>query len=271
MTTIPFPVGYSLDPAWHAERDRLNSLTGLYDPRTLELCDRLGLSPGWQCLDIGAGTGSIAVELAARVGPGGTVVALDIDTRFLEPLAAANLQVVQSDLAEQPLPAARFDLVHARLVLEHLPQREQVLREMAAALKPGGWLLVEDFDWATAGLVDPPSPTHTRVVEACQSLFAGHGYDPSYGRTLPRLLRRLGLTETGTYAESKQVRADPQCGVPQWELLADQLAPGLIASGLLREADLVRFHELWHDGDSICFAPLLVSCWGRQPLDAPAS
>lgn len=270
MTTIPSPVGYSLDPTWHAERDRLSSLTDLYDPPTLQLCDRLGLSPGWQCLDIGAGTGSLAVELAARVGPSGTVVALDIDTRFLAPLTAANLHVVQADLTAQPLPTARYDLVHARLVLEHLPQRQQILQSMAAALKPGGWLLVEDFDWATAALVDPPSQLHTRVVEACKSLFAAHGYDPYYGRTLPRLLRNLGLTETGTHAESKQVRADAQLGVPQWELLADQLRPGLIASGLLSEADLERFHHLWHDGDSICFAPLLVSSWGRRPPNEPA-
>ena len=270
MTTIPFPVGYSLDPAWHAERERLESLTGLYDPRTLELCDRLGLSPGWHCLDVGAGTGSLAVELAERVGPSGTVVALDLDTRFLDPLSVDNLQVVQSDLNRQPLPAGQYDLVHARLVLEHLPLRAQVLQGMAAALKPGGWLLVEDFDWATAGLVDPPSPLHTRVVDACRSLFADHGYDPAYGRTLPRQLREVGLTETGTHAESKQVRADVVLGVPQWELLADQLAPGLTGSGALAEADLDRFHELWHDGDSICFAPLLVSCWGRRPLHAPA-
>jgi ubiquinone/menaquinone biosynthesis C-methylase UbiE len=266
MTTSTLSTGYALDSAWHAERDRLDSLTSLYDQRTLGLCDRLGLSAGWECLDAGAGTGSLALALADVVGPTGTVVAVDVDTRFLDPIAGPSLQVVRADVTAQPLSEARFDLVHARLVLEHLPARDAVLRSMAAALKPGGWLLVEDFDWATGGLVDPPSALHTRVVEACKALFAHHGYDPEYGRKLPRRLQDVGLTQISTHAESLQVRADKRLGVPQWELLVDQLAPGLIAFGLLHDADLERFHALWHDGESVCFAPLLVSSWGRRPI-----
>src|SRR3954462_11980557 len=94
MTPSVLPTGYALDPAWHAERDRLDSLTSLYDPRTLALCERLGLAPGWNCLDAGAGTGSLAAALAARVGPAGTVTALDADARFLAPLESERLIVV---------------------------------------------------------------------------------------------------------------------------------------------------------------------------------
>jgi ubiquinone/menaquinone biosynthesis C-methylase UbiE len=258
--------GYVLDSAWHAERDRLDSLTSLYDARTMRLADRLGLGEGWRCLDVGAGTGSLARLLAERVGREGTVVALDVDTRFLEPIASESLEVLRADVVAGPLPEGRYDLVHARLVLEHLPQRDAVLRSMAAALRPGGWLLIEDFDWATAGLVDPPSETHARVVEACRALFSAAAYDPSYGRTLPRRLDALGLERVGTHAEAIQVRADIDDGIPQWDLLVDQLAPGLVAAGLLDAAQLASFHALTHDGETVCFAPLMVSCWGRRPL-----
>ncbi len=261
-TTEP-AAGYALDAAWHAERARLDSLTALYDSGTLALCERLGLASGWRCVDVGTGTGTLAQALAERVAPTGNVVALDIDTRFLEPLAAPHLEPVALDVTEEPLPRAEFDLVHARLLLEHLPARGEVLENMIGAAKPGGWVLVEDFDWATALVIDPPSDVHRRVASGIRSVFTRHGYDPHYGRSLPRRLRAAGLTNVGTHAESMQVESDPVLGVPQWELLADQLAPHLLSGGLVDQDDLDAFHDLLHDGHTVCFAPLMVSCWGQ--------
>jgi SAM-dependent methyltransferase len=264
-TTAEPTNGYALDPGWHAERARLDSLTALYDPGSLAVCERLGLSPGWRCLDVGAGTGTLALALAERVAPTGSVVALDIDTRFLEPLASPRLESVALDVTEQPLPNGEFDLVHARLLLEHFPSRGDVLGNMIGAAKPGGWVLVEDLDWATALVVDPPSDVHRRVASAIRSVLTRHGYDPHYGRALPRRLRTAGLIDVGTRAESIQVDADPILGVPQWELLADQFAPSLRSSGLVDQDDLDAFHALLRDGHTVCFAPLMVSCWGRVP------
>jgi trans-aconitate methyltransferase len=50
------------------------------------------------------------------------------------------------NIVTDPLPEASFDLIHARLVLVHLPEREKVLARLMAALKPGGWLVDEEFD-----------------------------------------------------------------------------------------------------------------------------
>jgi ubiquinone/menaquinone biosynthesis C-methylase UbiE len=260
----PAATGYALDSAWHAERERLDSLTRLYDPGTLELCRRLGVSAGWSCLDAGAGTGSLAQLLAAQVAPSGSVTALDIDTRFLAPLAAEHLKVVQADITTDGLPADQFDLVHARLLLEHLPQRDEVLGSLIGATKPGGWVLIEDFDWATAFLVDPPSAVHLEVATAIRDVFANHGYIPTLGRKLPRWLESAGLTDVATRAQAVQVRADREKGIPQWELLAQQLAPTLLAAGLVTQPELDAFHELCHDDEMVCFSPLMVSSWGRR-------
>src|SRR3954452_7830916 len=198
MTQMTSTAGYALDQAWYAERDRLDSLTSLYDARTLELCERLGVSEGWECLDAGAGTGSLALGLLERVTAAGSVTALDADARFLRPLAADGLVVLEADLTEAALPVDRYDLVHARLVLEHLPRRDEVLAALAAAVRPGGWLLIEDFDWSTAMVVDPPNERHERVAGACLTLFSAHAYDPYYGRRLPRRLAAAGLGDVGT-------------------------------------------------------------------------
>lgn len=266
MTTTTAPTtGYVLDPAWHAERERLTSLTRLYDGTTLRLADELGLAPGWHCAEVGAGTGTVAQLLADRVGPDGSVLAVDTDTRFLDVLADDVLTVRRQDITAEPLPAGRFDLVHARLVLEHLASRDAVLPALAGALAPGGWLLVEDFHWVTASVIDPPDEVHSRVAGACRTLMSAGGYDPAYGARLPRAVAAAGLTDVGTSASSALVHADPVTGVPQWELLVAQLRPALLAHGLVTDADLAAFSALCHDGTTVLFAPLMVSSWGRRP------
>jgi SAM-dependent methyltransferase len=265
-TTSGEPTGeYALDTSWHAEQARLDSMTALFDPGTLAICDRLGLGPGWRCLDVGAGTGTLAQALTERVAPSGSVVAVDLNTRYLEPVAGPQLEVVALDVTDRALPRAEFDLVHARLLLEHLPARAEALSNMIRAARPGGWVLVEDLDWSTALVIDPPSDVHSRVARAIRSAFTRHGYDPHYGRSLPRRLRAAGLSNVDARAESVHVDADPVHGVPQWELLADQLAPQLLAAGLVDQGDLDAFHRLLHDGHTVCFAPLMVSCWGQVP------
>jgi hypothetical protein len=91
------------------------------------------------------------------------------------------------------------------------------------------------------------------------------GYDPEFGRRLPRALAHAGLIDIGTHAQSMPVHADPVAGVPQWELLVAQLGPALLAQGLLEQGDLDAFAELCHDGSTVFFAPVMVSCWGRRP------
>jgi SAM-dependent methyltransferase len=224
----------------------------------------LGLQAGWRCLDVGAGTGTVVDLLAERVGPTGFVLAVDVDTRFLDVLDRGNVGVQRVDVTAEPLPTASFDLVHARLLLEHLPQRDALLTRLAAAVRPGGWLLIEDFDWETAGMVEPPSALHTRVVDAVRTFLTSRGYDAHYGRRLPGLLRQRGLTDVSTHARSMQVHADPVRGIPPWELLVDQLTPALVAQGSLTEDEIAGFHRMWHDDIHDCFAPLMVSCWGRR-------
>ena len=179
---------------------------------------------------MGAGTGTVAEALAERVSPHGRVVATDTDTRFLEPLGERACSGCSAADVTAGLPDRPFDLIHARLLLEHLPQRQDVLRSMADAAAPGGWVLVEDFDWSTALMVDPPTPLLSRVADACRGFMSSRGYDPEFGRRLPRALAAVGLVDIGTHAQAMPVYADPQRGVPQWELLVAQLGPALLAA-----------------------------------------
>src|SRR6266516_3180461 len=114
----------------------------MLDPITTGRLTSTGVGPGWRCLEVGAGGGSVAGWLAARVGggvgPPGHVLATDINPAQLRP--GPGLEVARHDIVRDPLPDAAYDLVHARLVLQHLPERQAVLARLARTLRPGGWL-----------------------------------------------------------------------------------------------------------------------------------
>jgi ubiquinone/menaquinone biosynthesis C-methylase UbiE len=127
---------YVFDNAGAQAGARFSALGALFDPGTTRHLTALGVAEGWHCLEVGAGAGSIADWLCDRVGAA-DVVATDIDPRFLDAAGRPNLEVRRHDIASDPLSEAAFDLVHARLVLVHLPERENALLRIVRALKPG--------------------------------------------------------------------------------------------------------------------------------------
>jgi SAM-dependent methyltransferase len=136
---------YVFDQRRDDEHERIAGMEELWDEGTKALLGSLGIAPGWRCLEVGAGGGSIAAWLADMVAPTGAVLATDINTHHLDTLERPNLKVRRHDVLSDPLPDGRFDLVHARLVVEHIGGR--AVDRIVTPLRPGGWLVVEDFDW----------------------------------------------------------------------------------------------------------------------------
>src|SRR5437763_1503307 len=111
--------GYRLAAAGRepAEDERLSLLEELFDPPSRRR--RALVRPGWRCLEVVAGRGSMAVWLAGQVGRAGHVVATDVDTRYLERLDIPNLEVIEHNILEDPpedLGLGSFDLVSSRLI-----------------------------------------------------------------------------------------------------------------------------------------------------------
>ena len=155
--------------------DRQGALSALFDWWTFRHLDAVGIGPSWHCWEVGAGGPGVVRWLAGRVGPTGHVLATDLDVSRLVASAGAAVEVRRHDVVADPVPAAAFDLVHARLVLVHLAERERVLRSLAAAVRPGGWLVVEDADPELQPLACPDVPD-SRVRSwptRCARHFAG--------------------------------------------------------------------------------------------------
>ena len=117
------------------ERRRLELLEQCLDPMTTRSLDAIGVKPGWRCLELGGGGGSVTRMLCDRVGPDGRVAAVDLDTRFLDEIEADNLDVLSQNVLTDGIPGDAYDLVHARLLLMHLPTREKFVGDMAAAVR----------------------------------------------------------------------------------------------------------------------------------------
>jgi ubiquinone/menaquinone biosynthesis C-methylase UbiE len=197
---------YVFENAAQQTVQRFASLEMLYDPWTIRHLEATGIGPGWQCWEVGAGGGSIAAWLGERCGPTGHVLVTDIDPRFLAKSAALDkpqIEIQHHDIANDPLPEQLFDLIHARLVLFHVPTREQALQRMMTALKPGGWLILDEYDRTLIDLSYPTtdevaSALYQKMFVALSRLMEARGVDLAWGRSLYRRLRALGLVEVGT-------------------------------------------------------------------------
>jgi ubiquinone/menaquinone biosynthesis C-methylase UbiE len=263
---VPAGSPYLLDNAGREAPARFNALTALFDSGTIRHFENCGVGSGWQCLEIGGGGGSITSWLAARVGSTGRVVATDIDPRFLKALNHPHVEVWQHNIVSDPLPEAAFDLVHARLVLIHVPQREEVLRRMISALKPGGWLLSEEFDSASL-IPDPevnPGETLLKTHIAMFRSMESHGVERRFGRFLLHRFRTYGLLNPAAEGRIFMWQANSP-GASLMRANYEQLRDDMIDGGYITEQqfnqDLARMQE----PDFMMPSAILWSAWGRRP------
>lgn len=262
------PARYPFDTADPTERERLRAQSDLWDPFTFRKLAETGIAAGWRCLEVGAGTGSVAAWLLERVGAEGQVVATDVETRWLEPMAAMNLEVRHHDLAADPIEAQGFDLIHARLLLEHLPGRRAVLAKLVAALRPGGWLVVEDHDISTMAVAEPPRPAWSRINGAVIRAMQATGSDPVYGRQLLDDLRATELTDVTAEGFVRPMAIPELATTYRTALLA--LRRPMVRAGLVTEAEVDDALAAFDDTarPTTTYTPILVAGSGRRPDDA---
>jgi SAM-dependent methyltransferase len=258
---------YLLDNRRPEAGERFAALAELFDPWTFRHLDDLGLGEGWRCWEVGAGGVSVPNGLAERVGPGGRVLATDIDVSWTEPAAGGVLEVRRHDVTNDPPPAETFDLVHARLVLVHLEDRAAALRVMIDALRPGGWLVIEDADPSLQPLAcpderGPAEELANRLRTRIRTLLAERGADLAYGRTLHRLLRESDLEDVS--AEAYFPIGSPACVVLEAATIQhvrDQLLAAELATPEEIETNLANLAG----GDLHLMLAPMITAWGRKP------
>ncbi|HEY5627049.1 MAG TPA: methyltransferase domain-containing protein [Nitrospira sp.] len=179
-----------------AERElgRLRLIETAVDADTIALLEQTGVAPGWRCLELGAGAGSIVDWLGSRVGANGKVWAIDKKAAYLHRFSASPYSVIEGEFLNVMIEE-KVDLLHARYVLIHNKQAGEMLKQMRAIVKPGGYVVLEEPDFTSAMLLNPTSDAaQQRVNESICRMFTNAGLDPAYGVTLARRVVEAGFT-----------------------------------------------------------------------------
>jgi ubiquinone/menaquinone biosynthesis C-methylase UbiE len=257
------------------EYERLRAQARVWEAATGRLLDRVGLAQGARCLDAGCGPGETMRLMAQRVGPTGHVLGVDVDVdlgaqalAMLHDAGHHHCDFAATDLtASDPLPGAGFDLVYARLLLYHLPDRVEVLRRLWAAVAPGGHLLVQDYDVDSVSVI-PPLESVTEFRRVAVAAFERAGCDVHVGRRLPQLFEHAGIgTPDGTdvagllepFSAAQRMMLGVHAGLLDTALRHGVTTPERAAAWTAALAADVERHP-----DTPTLWPLLIGAWKRR-------
>lgn len=256
---------YIFDNAATETTSRFGALEELYDAASRRQLEPF-VVPGARCLEVGGGSGSIALWMSERVGSGGKVVVTDLNTRFLEQIAEPNVEVRRHDIVNDPLEEAAFDVGHTRLVLVHIPERKTAMERMIRALKPGGWLVLEEFD-SLSMPPDPeiaPSETMLKSLRALWAQMLERGANPGFGRQLFPLMGEMGLVEVAAEGRTMMFQGG-SAGARLFQANFEQVYDALIASGRVTEEEFAADMARLNDPKVVWPSSVMWSVRGRRP------
>ncbi|MFD9617246.1 class I SAM-dependent methyltransferase [Streptomyces virginiae] len=246
-------------PELPGEDDRIDLGALAYDDFTLARLRALGVGPGWRCLDVGAGTGTVSRLLLDRAGVS-EVVAVDRDTTFLTAHPTPGLTPLEADITALDFAPGRFRLVHARFVLMHLRNWPRMIGKLASLVAPGGVLVLGDAVDLTAPAA--PTTTYGRVMRAMwQGLGDSLGTDVSWVPDYPARLKEAGLLSVG--AEILVPPLLPGSPISRfWADTWERAREPMTATGSVDDATIDAAIRYLDSPDCAALSPGLLTAWG---------
>ena len=262
---------YTFDNSYVQETERrFRSLQLIHDPKSRSIAESLGLGVGWKCLEIGGGGGSFASWLSEKVAETGKVVVTDLDPRFLKEnlKGKKNLTVLENDITKDQMPeGGPFDLIHARLVFQHVHEPDSALKKVISSLKKGGWLFIEDYYSSSQGEIifgdEDTKKKFRKLRKVLLEIFRRHGLDDELAQRLPPLFREFGLKNVGGEINAS-MWAGGSTGCELWKANFDQIRKQVIDSGLMQESRFDEYVKIFETPGWGFSSPRMVSTWGSR-------
>jgi len=251
-------------------KERLDVLARVLLPTTTQLVERVGLTNGMKCLDVGCGGGHVTILMAGIVGPEGRVIGTDTDAEILalarEDAKAAKITNV--DFQQQNACAClwhnEFDVAYARFLVSHLDEPENCLAAMAEACLPGGTIVIEDTDFA-GSFCYPACTAYERYKELYQELVQRRGGDSNIGPKLPGMLRRAGINDIElNVIQPAHMHGEGKLMAP---LTMSRISDALTTEGLATEIEaqqiLTELNDVAADSETMISLPRIFQVWGK--------
>src|SRR5436190_8482748 len=250
---------------------RRNVLHSIYSPVGRETLVKAGLTEGMKVADFGCGTGTMSRTLAAMVGPSGSVTGIDVNeaqlvqaTQLCAREGLTNTSFITADACRTGLPRNSFDLVYCRFLLLHLPDPVACLNEMRDVLRPGGIVLIEDGDLASATSI--PATALDAFADLFSRLGPIRGVDYSLENRLCRMVADAGFSEIGLNVHQPAERAGESGLLLKWSV--EEAGPAFIEAGLITRGQLQQtladMQDALVDPNVLAIAPRMSLVWGRK-------
>lgn len=253
-------------PEQTGEGERIDFGALAYDDITMKRLRALGAGPGWHCLDVGAGTGTVSRRLLDEAGVA-SVLAVDRDVRFLVERAVPGLDVLEADITDPEVVPGRFRLVHARFVLMHLPEHARLIGQLAELVEPGGVLVLSDAVDLTNDRT-PGTPYSVAMRAMWQGLGATIGTDVSWVPSYPHLLRAAGLASVA--AEIHVPPLSPGSPISRfWADTWERSRAAMLATGMVDDTAVDAAVRYLDSDECAALSAGMLTVWGRKPEENP--